>query len=697
MTIASQIVVLLLGLSAVSAPENVPQITVDESRYRVEVPEVVLTSVPVKQVQITAVDPEGKLDASFSGRPLINGIRLVVNGRETALPAFVDGVLELKTDLAAGRKVYIADSRIVVEPESRHQKDVAVWRTLNLLCLVPPVLAVLLAVWLRNALIALFIAVWSGAVILEQGNLPAAFLRTLDTYVVNELLQSGNSNHDHMLIVLSLLLLGATVGVVSGSGGASALVGRLARLTQKREHGQILTWGAGIAVFFDRVTGILLAGSFMRPATDRLKISREKLAFLVDATAGAVAGLAVVSTCVVIEVGVIADACARLGIGADAYSIFLQTLPYRFYPLHLLVFVWLVAYTGRDFGPMLRAEARAFELGELSRKGAFVAADPQPPPASETAERQYLRNALVPLAVFLGSMVIGLWWTGTGEIAAADRGARTASGTETVQGFWTILADSNPNRGLLLSAFMASIAAVAAAVSSRAIAFAEAMEAWISGARNMFLPISILVLAWAVATICDENHLNTAGFLVEYCRGNVAANWVPALAFALAAAVSLATGSLWSAVGILVPLFMSTMYQLLVAQNGAGNPSHHLMLGTIGGVLSGAIFGSHCSPISDTTVISSAAAACDHVDHVTTQIPYAGTVALVSLLFGYVPIGFGYSPVFLLPLGLLVLYLVVQFLGRPCENVAEAPDSATAPGGVRGRTADLPNFESLEV
>lgn len=203
-------------------------------------------------------------------------------------------------------------------------------------------------------------------------------------------------------------------------------------------------------------------------------------------------------------------------------------------------------------------------------------------------------------------------------------------------------------------------------------------------AASMLYPLFILVLAWSVATICDPEHLNTASFLVELSDGKVSVVWMPTLSFLVAGAVAFATGSSWSTMGLLMPLFISVTHYLLVDDNDAG-ALHPMMLGTIGGILAGSIFGDHCSPISDTTVLSSAASGCDHLAHVKTQLPYAASVAGVALLLGYIPAGFGYSPIVLLPLGLIVLFVLVQFLGRPCEQLVLQPDD------LDDNSADIPS------
>ena len=225
-------------------------------------------------------------------------------------------------------------------------------------------------------------------------------------------------------------------------------------------------------------------------------------------------------------------------------------------------------------------------------------------------------------------------------------------------------------RIIFISSFLASVAAVVTAVLFRSLTLSEALEAWTSGAKSMFAACLVLIMAWSIASICNSDNLNTAGFLVELAGGRVSANWVPAIAFLLSAVVALATGSSYGTMGLLLPLFITMTYYLLVGENDV-DPNHHLLLATIGAVLAGSIFGDHCSPISDTTVLSSAATGCEHLRHVATQMPYAVSVAAIALLLGYLPVGFGLSPLVLLPLGVVAIFVLVQFVGQPAAEYAK--------------------------
>ena len=510
--------------------------------------------------------------------------------------------------------------------------------------LLPPLVAVLLAIWLRDVLVALFAAVFAGAWLL-YGNPWTAALRSLDTLILGELAPAGGDgtpDPTHALILAFTLFLGAMVAVMARAGGTAALLDRTTGFATTRRRGQVLTWALGFLIFFDDYANTLLVGGTMRPLTDRLRISRAKLAFLIDATSAPVAGLAVVSTWVGVEIGYIADGYRQVGIPADAYTLFLQTLPYRFYPLYLIAFTFLIAWTGRDFGAMRRAEI------------ASLAAPPPTVPTETTAAaaRPFaLLVALVPLAVLLVGLATGMIVTGVAAV----------QGQGGELGVAAVLSASDPTRMLFLAAFAASAAAVLAAVGLRCLTLADATSAWLDGAKSMLPAATVLVLAWAIARVCDADHLDTAGYLVGVTRGVLSPTWLPAMAFVLAGAVAFATGSSWSTMGLLMPLFIGVAAAFLPADFAAADP---LLLSVMGAVLAGAIFGDHCSPISDTTVLSSAAAGCDHIQHVTTQMPYALTVGAVSLVCGYIPAGFGISPWLLLPVGLAVLIVLVRFCGR---------------------------------
>ncbi len=642
------------------------------ARFRILDPGVVMAGVPVREIEIEALDQQGQIDTNFNGRAMIEGIIVEEAGEAVAIPPFQSGRILLKTDLALQRRVFVDRSVITVQamkgPDP--QAELEVVRIPGFLSLLPPLLAIGMAVWLRNVICALFAGVWVGALILARGNFFVAFLRCLDKYILEQLTQPDSPDNAHLLIVLFTLFLGAMIGVMSRSGGTHGLVDSMARFTKNRQRGQLTTWFLGMVVFFDDYANSLLVGGTMRPMTDRLKISREKLAFLVDSTAAPIAGLALISTWVGFELGQIQDTYEALGLESEGiYEIFLYSIPFRFYAVFLIVFVGLIALLGHDYGPMLRAEIRSLVYDQPSAPDASI---PEPDdPTSEPPEVLRARNAIIPICGLVILVMVGMWSSGSWVLDRQDETAVAENRPVPERTLRMIVASAESNRVLLFASFAASLIAIASAIISKSLTLQQSIEAWLNGAKSMFLAVVILVMAWALADICDDRNLNTAGFLVEHSQQSLAVQWVPALVFVLAALVSFATGSSFTTMGLLMPLAITVTYSKLATLDQAA-PDHHLMIASIGSVLAGAIFGDHCSPISDTTVLSSAATNCDHLDHVTTQLPYAATVAGVSLLFGYVPIGLGYSflPA-LLPMGAVVLYMVIQFYGRSAETEAE--------------------------
>ena len=536
-------------------------------------------------------------------------------------------------------------------------------RGVGWLSVVPPVLAIALALLTRQVIVSLLLGIWVGALILER-NLGTAFLRVGDTYLVEAI-----ADKSHASIILFSTVLGGMVGVLARSGATEGVVHWLRRSVGGRRGGQSATAVMGTLIFFDDYANTLLVGSTMRPLTDRLRVSREKLAWLVDSTAAPVATVAVISTWVGFEVGLIQDAMAKLGGDAGAYTFFLSSIPYSYYPLLTLLMVYLVAGTGRDFGPMLRAERRALHEGQLLRPGARPASDTPGAtaasvgPAStaddgtETTGTQAEAHpllALVPILAVILTTALGLYFGGRNS-AVADGVAHPS--------LRQILDHADSFAVLTWAALIGAALAVVLSVGSRRLGLREALDGYLDGAKSMVIAVTILVLAWSLSAVCDR--MDTAGFLVEASSQVLSARLLPMIVFLLAGAVSFATGTSWGTMAILMPLVYPLGQQLPLEAGLAAGVAGHIHLAAVSAVLAGAVFGDHCSPISDTTILSSLATGCDHVDHVKTQLPYALTVAVVAALCGYLPVGFGLSPWWSLALGAVVVIVLVLRLGRP--------------------------------
>jgi len=519
------------------------------------------------------------------------------------------------------------------------------------LSIVPPVLAIGLALLTRQVLVALLLGVWVGAVIVEQ-NLFFAFLRVGDTYLLQSL-----ADRDHAAIILFTTVLGGMVGVLSRSGATEGIVHWLSRRVRGRRGGMVSTAAMGSLIFFDDYANTLLVGSTMRPLSDRLRISREKLAWLVDSTAAPVTTVAVISTWVGFEVGLIQDAMAQLGQQSQAYTFFLQSLPYSYYPILTLLLVYLLSATGRDFGPMLHAERRALHKGQVLRPGAQPASDaPAANPAPAGDDGHPPANPLLagtPILAVILTTALGLYFGGRhGALAAGLDSPSLREVLNHADSFTVLTWASLTGAGL----------AVLLSCASGRLKLGEAMEGYLEGARAMLIAVTILVLAWSLSAVCEE--LDTAGFLVHVSQQVLSARLLPAVVFILAAAVSFATGTSWGTMAILVPLVYPLGLELPAAAGLAPHVAAHIHLASVSAVLAGAVFGDHCSPISDTTIMSSLACGSDHVDHVRTQLPYSLTTGTVAVCCGYLPVGFGVAPWLSLLLGAAGIVVVVWRLGK---------------------------------
>jgi Na+/H+ antiporter NhaC len=510
--------------------------------------------------------------------------------------------------------------------------------------LLPPLVAIVLALAFRQVLVALVLGVWVGAWLLADLSFVESFVRLLDTHLVGAIADRG-----HASILLFSLLLGGMLGVMTRSGGAKGLARWVPPEASSRRRAQLTTWFLGLLVFFDDYANSLLVGSSMRPVTDRLRISREKLAFVVDATAAPVASLALISSWIGVEVGYIADQFAYLGIERDAYLTFIETIPYRFYPLLMLLFVVWVAFRGRDFGPMWRAETRALTDGLVSAPGSRPASDFRDEDVPDDMPGRPW-NALAPVLTVVVVATLGIYLDGRTKAVAA--------GLEPT--LRTIVGEASSSSAILWATGAGCLCALAFAVVSRALSFSDSLEAWVGGIRGMMFAAIILVLAWALGGVCRD--LDTAGFLIGAIGDWISPVWIPALVFTLAALVSFATGTSWGTMAILFPLVVPLAHQVAPGQEA-------ILLGTVSSILAGSVWGDHCSPISDTTVLSSMATSCDHMDHVRTQLPYALLVGLVSLACAEVPVAAGwYGPWVGLLVGALVMIAAFELLSRPTRR-----------------------------
>jgi Na+/H+ antiporter NhaC len=606
--------------------------------WRVEVPEVVLTGVPfVVTLEDTLGLGDGPVRLTFAGGDDRAGYSQPVR----AGAARIDSV-----------RVGTGTKALVLQAAGTRQ-EVPLRVLPGWISLLPPLLAITLALVTRQVVVALLLGIWVGALIVFDLNPLVAFLRLGDRFLVTAL-----ADRSHATILLFSTILGGMVGILSRSGATEGVVGYLAGKVRGRRGGQTSTAVMGTAIFFDDYANTLLVGNTMRPLTDRLRISREKLSYLVDSTAAPVATIAVISTWVGFEVGLIQDAMAKHGAEGSAYTFFLRSIPYGYYPLLTLLFVYMIAGLGRDYGPMLTAERRVVHSGEVLRPGAQPASDTRIL-ESEDPDRSPAHPlvAVVPIGVVVLVTGLGLWFDGRQTCLEMGMVRPTLR---------QVLNHADSYAVLMWACLAGAVVAGALACGTRRLTLQQTVEGWVAGAKAMLIAVVILILAWALSEVC--NVLQTAPYLVQVCRAGLPASLLPAVVFLLAATIGFATGTSWGTMAILMPLVYPLGLSLPQFAGLEPTTAQSVHLAAVSAVLAGSVFGDHCSPISDTTILSSLASGADHVDHVRTQLPYAATVALVAILTGYLPVGWGVPAWLSLTAGAVLLLLWLLWVGRRPET-----------------------------
>jgi Na+/H+ antiporter NhaC len=641
------LLVLLAGGSAVAQDAALPA-PPELHPPRLQAPNAVLDALPF---QLTITLPEGASASEYTVRTA-QGAELA-RGTAQAGATAVEG---LKVGSRADLPLAVTTDGGTAEASPRFLPG---W-----LSILPPLLAIALALLLREVVISLFTGVWLGALIWTGFDPFSATLRVIDRFALTQM-----ADTDHTAIIIFSLLIGGMVGVMGRNGGTYGIVERLAPLATTPRRGQLAAYAQGLAIFFDDYANTLIVGNTMRPVTDRLRVSREKLAYIVDSTSAPVASIVFVSTWVGYEISLIADGlksaaatvapqhpelAAKLA-ETSAFNVFIDTIPYRFYPLLALVMVLLVIVMKRDIGPMHRAEVRAREGRGIYREGASLLTDTSgghmEPPAG--APLRWI-NAALPVLVVVVTVLLGLYFSGRAELGGGAHPLRDVYGA------------ANSFHVLLWASLFGSATAILLTISQRILTMAETMEAWLSGIRSMVLAMIILVLAWSLGAVTEV--LGTAQYISSALEGNLPVHLLPVVVFIIAAAISFATGTSWGTMAILLPLVIPLAATLTVSSLLEMQGHYTILLGVTSSVLAGSIFGDHCSPISDTTVMSSMASACDHMDHVRTQMPYALLVAFVGMLLGDIPTAYGLSPWVSLVAATGVLWAVLRIWGKKTEG-----------------------------
>lgn len=528
--------------------------------------------------------------------------------------------------------------------------------------ILPPLVSIVLAFITRNVIVSLFLGTFSGCVILNLNGFnifSAIFQGAIDfTYRALEVL----SDPWNAGIILQVLVIGGVIHLVAKMGGAKAIAEALARKAKTVKSVQLTTWLLGLAVFFDDYANALIVGPIMRPVTDKLGISRAKLAFIIDATAAPIAGLAIISTWIGLEIGLIGDAFSSIGINVDGFSVFLQTIPYRFYNILILVFVFITAITLREFGPMLSAEKKARKA--LKREALLERVEKIEKTHNELEPKEGVKlsiwNAIIPIGTLVFSSLIGFYYSGYSSVMnGADVVAKEIfiNAPFSFSAIQEAFSNADASVVLFQGALLASLVAIIMSVCKKIFTISEAIETWIEGMKGLLITGVILVLAWSLSSVIKE--LGTAAYLVSVLQFAIPKFLLPSIIFILGSIIAFATGTAYGTMGILMPLAVPLAYAI--------NPDMSFIVACTSGVLTGAIFGDHCSPISDTTILSSTGAGCDHIEHVRTQIWYSLFVGAITIIFGYIPAGFGVSIWIILPVAIIALIAITFMVSKKIE------------------------------
>ncbi len=540
-------------------------------------------------------------------------------------------------------------------PETGVQKSkIPLW-----LSILPPLVAIIMALIFKEVLISLFVGIWVGAFILAGSSLRglgSSFFEVLEKYIINAL-----SDTDHLSVIVFSMLIGGMVSIISKNGGMAGVVEGLSRFAKSAKSSQLVTWFLGIAIFFDDYANTLIVGSTARSLTDRYRVSREKLAYIVDSTAAPVAAVALITTWIGAELGYISDAAAAIGIEESAYSIFLNSLTYSFYPFYALLFILLLVLLKRDYGPMLKAELRAREKGKLFNVSSETDSSELELDELEPIKGVPLRayNAIIPVATVIITTIIGLVYTG---YSADDWSAE--------EGFFTnlstVIGNSNSYAALLWSSLLGVLVATLLSVGGRIMGLKACMDSMLNGFKTMMPAMVILILAWSLAQVTKDLH--TADFLTSLMEGRLQPRLLPMITFIFAGLIAFSTGSSWSTMAILYPLILPATWQVCSSAGLDPDLTMAIFYNVTSCVLAGSVFGDHCSPISDTTILSSLASSCNHLDHVRTQLPYALTVGLVSILMGTLSIYISLPTIVHFLIGGVLLFGIVMMFGKPVPD-----------------------------
>ena len=492
--------------------------------------------------------------------------------------------------------------------------------------LVPPVVAIGLALITKEVYSSLFIGIAVGGILYSGGSFERTVVHIFQDGIIGVLTDESNVG-----ILVFLVILGAMVSLMNKAGGSAAFGRFAAKGIKTRVGAQLATILLGVTIFIDDYFNCLTVGSVMRPVTDKFKVSRAKLAYLIDATAAPV--------CIIAPISSWAAAVTGFVEGEDGFSIFIQAIPYNFYALLTIAMMVGMVLMKVEFGPMLKHERNAVKGDLFTTEGRPYADESDPSEIS----RGTVMDLLIPIISLIICCVIGMLYTG-GFFSGVD--------------FVTAFSESNASLGLTLGSFFGLLITLVLYQVRRVLDFHDCMACIPEGFKAMVPAILILTFAWTLKAMTDSlgADVYVADLVYNHARGLL--NFLPAIIFLVGCLLAFATGTSWGTFGILIPIVVGVFQ----------NTNPELMI--ISACMAGAVCGDHCSPISDTTIMASAGAQCEHVNHVMTQLPYAVTCAAVSFVT-YIVAGFVKTAWIALPVGIVLMLgamFVLKMLGDTVEE-----------------------------
>lgn len=591
---------------------------------------------------------KGKIELNFPEVTSDTTLYIEIDG-EILGANFESGKATIETIVKEEIEIRNGDDELVLSSD-----PIPLW-----LSIIPPILAIIIALVTKEVVSSLLLGVISGGAIIgiyQKGitGIFSGLFRTIDHYIINALTDWG-----HCAVILFSILIGGMVTVISKNGGMQAIVNRIARKAKDPKSGQMATYILGIAIFFDDYANTLVVGNTMRAITDKLRISREKLAYIVDSTAAPIAAIAFVTTWIGAELGYISDGVKQiessLGVSIleGPYTIFMGSLKYSFYPILTLIFILILILKQRDFGPMLKAEKHARKHGVTDDSSEGVQ-DDEFEPVEGVQPKAY--RAVIPILIVILGTIVGLFYTGWSAEVWADVDLSFGKKLSKTIG------SSDSYTALLWSSLLSLISAIVLSLNIPNVKLPDAVSWSVSGFKSMINAVIILVLAWALAGVTKELH--TADFLTQSIGDWLPVFLVPAFTFVLAALVAFSTGSSWGTMAILYPLVLPLGWMVCQLAGMDYEPTMAIFYHVVSCVLAGSVLGDHCSPISDTTILSSLASRCNHISHVKTQLPYALTVGGISIVVCSIPAALGVSPWLTILASIGIMYFIIMRFGR---------------------------------